>query len=123
MISGIHHVQIAAPPNCEEPARKFYGDLLGLPEIPKPPELAKRGGVWFQSGAQQLHVGVETDLRAAKKAHPAFSVVGLDGLREKIERAGFQTQSDDNFPGYHRFYAFDPFGNRLEFLEPIPQTE
>lgn len=117
-IIGINHIQISAPLNSEAQARKFYGELLGLPEIPKPLELAKRGGVWFQCGDQQLHIGVEPDFAPPKKAHPAFSVANLDGLRETLKVAGYLTQSDDLFVGYRRFYTFDPFGNRLEFLEP-----
>jgi catechol 2,3-dioxygenase-like lactoylglutathione lyase family enzyme len=123
MVTGFNHIQIAAPLNSETAARRFYGELLGLPEIPKPPELAKRGGVWFSCGDQQLHVGIESDFHPARKAHPAFSVVELDVLRERIEGAGFATESDDKLPGYRRFYTFDPFGNRLEFLEPLEVTE
>ena len=122
MVLGFNHIQLAAPLNSEADSRRFYGELLGLPEIPKPPELAKRGGVWFACGDQQLHIGVETDFRPARKAHPAFSVIELDELRARIEAAGFQTESDDKLPGYRRFYAHDPFGNRLEFLEPVPAT-
>lgn len=118
MIVGFHHIQIAAPEECERAARRFYGEVLGLPEIPKPPELARRGGVWFECGERQLHIGVEKDFRPAAKAHPAFSVIDLDALRAKLEAEGIQTHSDENLPGYHRFYAIDPFGNRLEFLEP-----
>ena len=117
----IHHVQLAAPAECESTARKFYGDLLGLKEIAKPPELAKRGGVWFALGAsecaQELHIGVEVDFYPARKAHPAFRVTDLDALRSKFERAGYPTTSDDLFSDYLRFYVSDPFGNRLEFLQ------
>ena len=119
MILGFNHLQIAAPENSEDAARKFYGELLGLPEIPKPPELARRGGVWFECGDQQLHIGVEKDFSPAKKVHPAFTVIALDELRKRLEAAGHLTQSDTNLPGFRRFYAFDPFGNRLEFLEPL----
>lgn len=120
MITGIHHIQLGAPPNCEDTARRFYGDLLGMLEIPKPPELAKRGGVWFELGeGQQVHLGVQADFVAPQKAHPALCVVGLAELRARLEAAGCPTESDALLVGYARFYARDPFGNRLEFVEPL----
>src|SRR5579863_3324705 len=79
---GIDHVQIAAPAGCEAEARRFFGDLLGLTELPKPPELAARGGAWFRCGAHELHVGVEKDFHPAKKAHAALRLVSEDALRE-----------------------------------------
>ena len=123
MISGIHHIQLTAPRGCESQARQFYGELLGLLEIEKPAELAKRGGVWFEFNGQQLHIGVEEEYSAPKKAHPAFSVAGLDALREKLTQAGYETQDDDLFIGYNRFYVRDPFGNRIELVEPVEETE
>ncbi|HZQ10124.1 MAG TPA: VOC family protein [Anaerolineae bacterium] len=119
MITGIHHIQLTAPPNSEDLARKFYGELLGLLEIEKPAELKKRGGVWFEVGEQQLHIGIEPDSHAPRKSHPAFSVAGLDAVREQLEIAGYTTKSDELFIGYNRFYVRDPFGNRLEFMEPL----
>lgn len=114
---GIDHVQVAAPRNQEDEARAFYGDALGFPEINKPDLLAKRGGVWFQVGQHQLHVGVENDFQPAKKAHPAFEVNNIKDLRRKLMEHGVQIIEDDNLEGAERFYLHDPFGNRLEFLE------
>lgn len=120
MLTGIHHIQLAAPRACKAQARKFYGELLGLLEIEKPPELKKRGGVWFEFGnGQQLHIGIQENFSPAAKAHPAFAVAGLAALREKLNAAGYATQDDDLFIRYHRFYAHDPFGNRIEFVEPL----
>lgn len=119
MITGIHHVQVCAPAGSEAEARAFYGGLLGLPEIEKPPGLKQRGGVWFELGAQQLHVGIEADFRPARRAHPALVVAGLAALRARLEAAGVTTETDELFPGYHRYYVRDPFGNRIELLEPI----
>ena len=116
MAPRLHHVQIAAPAGCEAAARRFFGGLLGLEEIPKPPHLARRGGVWFDLGATQLHVGVEAPFRPAEKAHPAFEVDDLAALRTRLTAAGVETWEDEPFPGRDRFYARDPFGNRLEFL-------
>lgn len=115
-ITGIDHIQLAAPYGCETAARQFYGDLLAFPEVPKPAALAKHGGVWFQVGSQALHIGVEELYSPARKAHPAFFVRNLDALAEQLERAGSVVQWDTDLPGYRRFYTADPWGNRLEFL-------
>lgn len=119
MIARIDHIQIAAPKGCEEAAREFYGALLGLAEIEKPAALRGRGGCWFQCGEQQLHIGVEADFRPAKKAHPAFAVADLEGLRETLNAHAVKTIDDDSLPGTRRFFAEDPWGNRLEFLEQL----
>jgi catechol 2,3-dioxygenase-like lactoylglutathione lyase family enzyme len=116
-VARIDHVQIAAPPGCEAAAREFYGGVLGLKEIAKPPALAARGGCWFECGAQQLHVGVESDFRPARKAHPAFAVANLEELRSTLLSLRVPVVNDDNLPGARRFYAEDPWGNRLEFVE------
>jgi catechol 2,3-dioxygenase-like lactoylglutathione lyase family enzyme len=118
-IEGLDHVQVAAPPGCEPEARRFYGWLLGLEELPKPDALAARGGAWFACGAQQLHVGVTNEFEAARKAHPALLVsdVGeLERLAERLAYAGVDVRWDDELPGARRFYVEDPWGNRLELL-------
>lgn len=116
LISRIDHIQLAAPPGREAEAREFYGSILGLPEIEKPATLRARGGCWFQCGVQQLHIGVESDFRPAKKAHPAFEVSNLDALRATLQSHNIKITDDDALPGARRFYADDPFGNRLEFV-------
>lgn len=117
MIEGLDHVQIAAPAGGEEEARRFFGGLLGLPELAKPEPLASRGGAWFQVGPQELHVGVETEFEPARKAHPALAVENVDELAARLEAAGIEIRWDDELPGVRRFYAEDPWGNRLEFLQ------
>jgi catechol 2,3-dioxygenase-like lactoylglutathione lyase family enzyme len=112
-VLGLDHVQLAAPPGCEARARAFYGDVLGLPELDKPPALAVRGGIWFGCGAQQLHVGVEEPFAPARKAHPALRVAGLDAL---VARLPVEVTWDDAIPGVRRCYVADPFGNRLELV-------
>jgi catechol 2,3-dioxygenase-like lactoylglutathione lyase family enzyme len=117
-VTGLDHVQVAAPPGCEAEARRFYGELLGLEEIDKPEELRARGGVWFRcGGAQQLHVGVERDFRAATKAHPALAADGLDELAARLAAGGAPVTWDDALPGTRRFYTADPWGNRIELLD------
>ena len=113
----LHHVQLAMPPGREAEARAFYGQLVGLPELTKPANLAPRGGCWFQLGDRELHLGVEQGFVPARKAHPAILVHDLAGLRRRLEQGGVPTREDEPLAGYQRFYADDPFGNRLEFLE------
>ena len=116
-VLSLHHVQVAMPPGEEDVARRFYGDLIGLDEVGKPADLAARGGCWFKAAELELHLGVEHDFRPARKAHPAFRVAGLAALRGRLERAGAEIVDDAQLEGLDRFYAFDPFGNRLEFIE------
>ena len=112
----LDHVQVAAPAGCEEAARHFYGELLGLPEVEKPAVLRGRGGVWFALGEQQLHVGVEQEFRPARKAHAALRVaaVELDALASRLSQAGARVQWDDELPAVRRFFSEDPWGNRIE---------
>jgi catechol 2,3-dioxygenase-like lactoylglutathione lyase family enzyme len=117
--SGIDHIQLAAPEGCEAEARKFFSELLGWIEISKPENLRKRGGVWFQCGIHQVHIGVQRDFVSAIKAHPAFHVLHLDELLDYLLNNNIQIINDDarKDEGVKRFYLNDPFGNRLEFLE------
>lgn len=116
-ITGIDHVQVAAPVGCEGAARAFYGALLGLEEVAKPPALAARGGCWFRAGSAELHVGVEEPFRPARKAHPGLVVEDLDALRARLEAEGIAVREDDALPGVRRFHTEDPFGNRLELRD------
>lgn len=116
---GIDHVQLAAPPGCEAEGRRFFGELLGLRELPKPPALAVRGGLWFACGAQQIHIGVEKDFRAAKKAHPALRLrdeASLRALEQRLRDAGVAVRADEELDELARFFVDDPWGNRLELL-------
>jgi catechol 2,3-dioxygenase-like lactoylglutathione lyase family enzyme len=116
--TDVHHVQLAMPPGRERAAREFYAGVLGMTEVAKPAPLAARGGAWFRAGAVELHLGVEADFTPARKAHPGILVSGLDRLASRLSAAGHPVNRDGAFPGFRRFYATDPFGNRLEFLEP-----
>ncbi|MGW3105935.1 VOC family protein [Streptomyces sp. NPDC001100] len=118
MIVAVDHVQLAAPAGSEDALRSYYVDTLGMTEIPKPPVLAARGGCWFGAGAVQLHLGVEADFRPAKKAHPGLRVANIEAYAARLEAHGTRVTWDEDLPGYRRFYAEDPVGNRLEFLEP-----
>jgi catechol 2,3-dioxygenase-like lactoylglutathione lyase family enzyme len=116
-IMQIEHVQLAMPVGGEQLARRFYGDLLGIPEAAKPPILAKRGGCWFERGNLKLHLGVEADFRPARKAHVALLVEDLAELRRRLSAADVDVKDDEPLQGYHRIYVDDPFGNRLELME------
>ena len=114
----LHHVQLAIPSGGEDACRQFWGATLGMAELAKPPVLAARGGCWFRGGGLEVHCGVEDDFQPARKAHPGILVSGLRDLADRLEAAGLAVTWDEHFPGHDRFYADDPFGNRLEFLEP-----
>ena len=119
-ILSIDHVQIAIPGGEEDKARAFYIEQLGFTEIPKPPDLARRGGAWFQAGSVQLHLGVEAEFRPARKAHPAFLVHDLEVLISSVQGAGYETDtSQPPLDGYKRAHVFDPFGNRIELMQPL----
>ena len=112
----LHHVQLTLPPGREADARQFYAGLLGLTEIPKPPELAQRGGVWFQLGSIQLHFGV-AETGASSRRHIAIQVDDAEVMRRALQGAGYATEDAVSVDGICRFYCRDPFGNRTEFLE------
>jgi catechol 2,3-dioxygenase-like lactoylglutathione lyase family enzyme len=107
------------PPGREDAAREFYQGLLGIPEVAKPPHLAKRGGAWFERGALKIHLGVEADFRPARKAHPALLVVGLEALIARLREADVKVVEADPLEGWLRVYVADPFGNRIELMEPL----
>ncbi|MED1470925.1 VOC family protein [Bacillus salipaludis] len=113
----IDHVQLAAPKGCEDHAREFFNGILGLTEVEKPEELKKRGGVWFEFGTFQLHIGVEDPFIPAKKAHPAFVIENIEDLKAHLKNKNVPFTKDDNLPGANRIHVHDPFGNRLEFME------
>jgi catechol 2,3-dioxygenase-like lactoylglutathione lyase family enzyme len=118
-VFGLHHIQLAMPAGQEELARAFYCGVLGLIEEPKPPNLTGRGGVWFRRGRLRLHLGVDSEFRAARKAHPALLVRGLAEMAARCQAAGFPTATDEPLEGFDRVYVSDPFGNRIELLEPL----
>jgi catechol 2,3-dioxygenase-like lactoylglutathione lyase family enzyme len=120
-IKALDHVQLAMPAGREAEARAFYQDILGIPEIAKPPVLARRGGCWFERGNLKIHLGVEAEFRPARKAHPALIVEDLPALKAALAAAGCALRTDDApLAGYDRIFVDDPFGNRIELMEPVP---
>jgi catechol 2,3-dioxygenase-like lactoylglutathione lyase family enzyme len=122
VLGALHHVQLAVPPGTEDLCRRFWGDVLGMTELEKPPVLAARGGCWFRGGGLEVHLGVEQDFAPARKAHPGILVRSLRALAERLEECGHEVTWDGEFPGHDRFYAYDNVGNRLEFMEPRPAS-
>jgi catechol 2,3-dioxygenase-like lactoylglutathione lyase family enzyme len=116
-ILGIDHVQVAVPPGSEAEARAFYGDLLGLEELPRPTTQPDRNGCWFRAGAQELHIGFDEPFHPARKAHPSFVVDDLAALVGRLRAVGTQATSDASIPGVERAFVYDPFGNRLELRQ------
>jgi catechol 2,3-dioxygenase-like lactoylglutathione lyase family enzyme len=121
--TGLDHVQVAAPRGSEAQARAFYGEALGLPEVPKPADMAKRGGCWFQCGGQQVHVGVEDGFTPAKKAHPALRLAdeaSYTALVAQLEARGVAMKHDREMePRVRRCFVDDPWGNRVELLVAV----
>ncbi len=119
-ITGIHHVQITVPAKAEEAARDFYCGVLGLVAFDKPDSLKARGGFWVRVGDRELHVSREEGVdRGATKAHVAYQVNNLEVWRDKLISAGATIGESVPIPGYNRFECRDPFGNRMEFIQPL----
>ncbi|MEO6349894.1 MAG: VOC family protein [Candidatus Limnocylindrales bacterium] len=118
-VTGLDHVQLAIPVGGEDAARKFYGDLLGLTEMNKPEALAERGGAWFAGPGIDIHLGAEKDFRPSRKAHIAVLVTNLESARSALKGAGVAFTEDEVDIGVDRFYAEDPFGNRIEFVSVV----
>ncbi|WP_045301089.1 glyoxalase [Saccharothrix sp. ST-888] len=118
----LHHVQLDIPAGAEDVCREFWGGVLGMAEVEKPPVLAARGGCWFRGGGLEVHLGVVAEFLPSAKAHPGILVRSLDELAARLEAHGHPVVWDGNFPGYRRFHSADGLGNRLEFLEPSAEV-
>jgi catechol 2,3-dioxygenase-like lactoylglutathione lyase family enzyme len=120
IISAVHHIQITIPTGAEDEARAFYCGILGLSEIEKPDSLKPRGGFWVQLGNQQVHISIEDGVdRRATKAHIAYQVSDIGGWRALLQSKGVEIGDSVPIPGYERFEFRDPFGNRVEFIQPL----
>ncbi len=116
MILGVDHVQIAMPVGGEPAAIEFYAGLLGLEQLPKPAELAARGGCWFATPTLHVHLGADPDFSPEKKGHPAFIVSDRVELAARLEHAGVATREGATVAGVTQLFCDDPFGNRIEFV-------
>jgi len=115
-LKRLDHIQLCIPQGKEDQARAFYSTVLGLEEIPKPKELLANGGLWFQAADIQLHIGTENEVNRSKR-HPAFEVENLYEARLHLEKNNIQIKEETQIPGQRRFSFYDPFGNRIEFLQ------
>jgi catechol 2,3-dioxygenase-like lactoylglutathione lyase family enzyme len=122
-VRSIDHVQLAMPAGGEPKARWFYENLLGIAEVAKPPHLAARGGCWFESGDLKIHLGVDAEFRPARKAHPGLIVDDLATLIARLRNEGSVVVEDEPLPGFRRVYVDDPFGNRIEVMEPSSESQ
>jgi catechol 2,3-dioxygenase-like lactoylglutathione lyase family enzyme len=116
-IVGLDHVQLAMPAGQEHTARQFYVGLLGLIEVPKPADLAPRGGAWFENAGVKIHLGVDPEFRPSQKAHAGLLVSNLQDLTDALRSAGHEVLDGEPLAGYDHAYVNDPFGNRLELME------
>lgn len=115
---ALDHVQLAMPPGGDAAADAFYADTLGLERVPKPEPLAARGGCWYETGPVRIHLGIETDFRPARKAHPALVVSDLALLAGRLADSGYEVTPAEELGGRRRAFVDDPFGNRIELMDP-----
>ena len=120
-IVSLQHVQMIVPASQAGEAKRFYGELLGLEEMPRPQSLSDAGrtGAWYRIGDQELHLRFETDPvgePGLSDGHPALITSDLDGLRKRLSAAGCELDKAIPIEGRARFFARDPGGNRIEFL-------
>jgi catechol 2,3-dioxygenase-like lactoylglutathione lyase family enzyme len=121
-VTRIDHVQLAMPRGGEAQARAFYHGILGIPEVPKPADKAARGGCWFERGELKIHLGVDPEFRPARKAHPGLIVSDLRALADRLRAGGHAFREDAPIDGYARIFVDDPFGNRIELLQPVADS-
>jgi len=116
-ILSIQHVALTVPQARLEEARRFYTDVLGLEERSRPEAELGRPGIWYQVGAQELHIQAHEGGPAPDADHhPALVVDDLDGLRAHLKANGIEIIEAQRLSGRERFFCRDPFGNRIEFM-------
>jgi catechol 2,3-dioxygenase-like lactoylglutathione lyase family enzyme len=120
IILGLHHVQISVPETMEEAALEFYTQVLGLIPIDKPRGMRDVGGTWLQVGGLEVHLTTEEGVnRRSTKTHIAYRVDDLKFWRERMIAHEVSPIECTPIPGYDRFEARDPFGNRIEFIQRL----
>ncbi|MGE7878622.1 VOC family protein [Peribacillus muralis] len=114
---SIDHFQLVSPIGSEDISRSFYHGILKLREVEKPETLKANGGVWFEAGSINIHIGTEEPFIPARKAHPALEIENLSALKQHLIANEISFIEDERLPGANRIYVADPFGNRIEILE------
>lgn len=119
-ITALSHINVTVPQALEDAAKHFYGNVMGLHEVPKPLESKGRGGAWYQLGAVQLHLSREEAADNSGKRHVCYAVANLAEAEQHFRDAGVEVIPDNlPVPGSPRFYVRDPGGNLIEISGPI----
>ncbi|HWO00728.1 MAG TPA: VOC family protein [Blastocatellia bacterium] len=121
-IVGISHIQITVPASAEEPSKRFYRDVLGMEEVPKPGDSKGRGGAWFRHGSVELHLSVEDGAieNHSSRRHICYLVADLAEAAFRLRGAGIEIIPDDRpIDGWQRFYVRDPGANRIEIAQQL----
>jgi catechol 2,3-dioxygenase-like lactoylglutathione lyase family enzyme len=111
----LDHIQVVVPPALEAAAKRFYGELLGLRALAKPPGPRQGEGAWYDAGAVQLHLALEAFDPAAsrpKRPHLGFVVADLAAAEHALAAGGVAIDRDGA-----RFFVRDPAGNRIEVIQ------
>src|SRR4051812_18833697 len=97
-----------------ERSKKFYGELLGLKEIPRPQSFTF-GGAWYQIGPEVLHLVSRPEQIPPAPHHFCLWVADVQAAARLIGGAGCEVVWDARFkiPGIDRFFTRDPDGNRV----------
>lgn len=114
----IDHIQVTSTPELGDAMIFFYGQVLGLSEIPKPVSLPSVGA-WYQLGKTQVHIAPESEIyNAQSRRHIAFEVEDLEAFRQHLQSLKVEIIPDRQpLANCDRFYLRDPAGNRIEILD------
>lgn len=120
MAIQLHHVNVTVPSKLEAATKDFYGEVLGLEQVPKP-AAARQSGAWYQIGANQLHLSVEDEeIGPLSSRHICFAVSDLGASEKRFRDAGVEIIPDPRpVPSMQRFYVRDPGGNQLEIVQRV----
>jgi len=117
-IVSCNHVNVTVPAELEDAAKRFYGSVLGLGEIPKPVGSRQNMGAWYQLGDLQLHLSVENSNQQVSDRHVGYEVVDIEAAESAFITAGVEIVPDKRpMSGQSRFYVRDPGGNLLEIIQ------
>jgi catechol 2,3-dioxygenase-like lactoylglutathione lyase family enzyme len=112
----LSHICITIPKGSERAARDFYVNLLGLREVSESAGSRKEGGLWLEAGGIELHLIVEEPpAESPIEPHLGLGCGDLASVKSRLEAAGIMVQGRT---GERKFWAQDPFGNRLEIHTP-----
>jgi catechol 2,3-dioxygenase-like lactoylglutathione lyase family enzyme len=118
-VVALSHVNVTVPANAEAAAKEFYGTVLGLTVLPKPPGTRQNVGAWYELGGVQLHLSVEENAtNAASDRHVCYVVADIAVAQRHLRDSGVEIISDPRpIAGVKRFYVRDPGGNLIEIVQ------